>query len=89
MKNAAAQQLGRLGGLARSEAKAAANRAKASAFWEHVRSGKAPAPRRGKKRAKRSPNAGGEGRGAIARMLGNERKQNQKEGATYPRPMVD
>ena len=57
MTNRAAQQLGRLGGLARSEAKAAANRAKAAQFWEDVRAGRAPAPRRRKKRAKRSPNA--------------------------------
>jgi hypothetical protein len=57
MTNRAAQQLGRLGGLAKSEAKAAANREKAAAFWEDVRAGKAPAPRRRKKRAKRSPNA--------------------------------
>ena len=56
MTNRAAQQLGRLGGLARSEAKAAANRAKAAQFWADVRAGKAPAPRRRKKRAKRSPN---------------------------------
>ena len=55
--NKAAQQLGRLGGLARSEAKVAANRAKALAFWADVRAGKAPAPRRRKKRAKRSPNS--------------------------------
>jgi len=49
MSNRAAQQLGRLGGLARSEAKAAANRAKAAQFWGDVRAGKAPAPRRRKK----------------------------------------
>lgn len=58
MPNRAAQQLGRLGGLAKSEAKAAANRAKAAQFWEDVRAGKAPAPRRRKARAKRSPNTG-------------------------------
>ena len=51
--NKAAQQLGRLGGLAPSEANAAANRAKAAAFWED-------------KRAKRSPNAGREARTARA-----------------------
>jgi hypothetical protein len=55
--NRAAQELGRLGGLAKSEAKATANRAKAVAFWDDVRAGKTPAPRRRKKRAKRSPNA--------------------------------
>lgn len=58
MTNRAAQQLGRLGGLAKSEAKATANRAKALAFWEDVRAGKAPAPRRRKARATRSPNTG-------------------------------
>ena len=51
--NKAAQQLGRLGGLAKSEAKAAANRVKAAAFWEDVRAGKAPAPRRRKKQHRR------------------------------------
>ena len=66
MSNRAAQQLGRLGGLARSEAKAAANRAKALAFWEDVRAGKAQAPRRRKARAKRSPNIRREARTARA-----------------------
>ena len=49
MSNRAAQQLGRLGGLAKSEAKAAANREKALRFWADVRAGKRPAPRRRKK----------------------------------------
>lgn len=36
----------RRGGRARSAAKTAANRAKAAAYWEAVRSGQKPAPRR-------------------------------------------
>ena len=36
----------RKGGRARSEAKTAANRAKAAAFWNAVRTGERPAPRR-------------------------------------------
>lgn len=36
----------RKGGLARSPAKTAANRAKATAFWKAVRTGEKPAPRR-------------------------------------------
>lgn len=36
----------RKGGLARSPAKTAANRAKAQAFWTAVRTGEKPAPRR-------------------------------------------
>ena len=36
----------RKGGRARSEAKTAANRAKAKAFWDAVRTGEKPSPRR-------------------------------------------
>jgi len=36
----------RKGGKARSQAKTAANRAKAAAYWNAVRAGKRPAPRR-------------------------------------------
>ncbi len=36
----------RMGGKARSPAKTAANRAKAAAFWDAVRAGEKPAPRR-------------------------------------------
>lgn len=38
--------ISRRGGKARSEAKTAANRSKASAFWQDVRAGKRPAPLR-------------------------------------------
>ena len=38
--------LSRRGGKARSEAKTIANRAKAAAFWQSVRVGASPAPRR-------------------------------------------
>jgi hypothetical protein len=44
MTNAAAKSLGRLGGQARSEAKTAANRAKALRYWADVRAGRRPAP---------------------------------------------
>jgi hypothetical protein len=44
MTNPAAQQLGRLGGQARSEAKRAANRAKMIAYWADVRAGRRAAP---------------------------------------------
>ncbi len=45
--NRAAQELGRLGGRVRSEAKTNANRAKAKRFWDAVRAGAANVPRRG------------------------------------------
>ena len=44
MTNPAAQQLGRLGGQARSESKRAANRAKMIAYWADVRAGRRAAP---------------------------------------------
>ena len=47
--NKAAQQLGRLGGKARSEAKTNANRINAQRYWDAVRAGTAKGPRRGKK----------------------------------------
>jgi len=40
--------LSRKGGRVRSEAKTLANRAKAAAYWQAVRAGKRPAPRRPK-----------------------------------------
>ena len=46
--NKAAQQLGRLGGKARSEAKTNANRINAQRYWDAVRAGTAKGPRRGK-----------------------------------------
>jgi hypothetical protein len=49
MKNPAAVALGRKGGLARSPAKAAANRAKGESlrrFWAEVKAGNRPDPRR-------------------------------------------
>jgi len=46
--NKAAQQLGRLGGKARSEAKTNANRINAKRYWDAVRAGTAKGPRRGK-----------------------------------------
>ena len=49
--NKAAQQLGRLGGKARSEAKTNANRINAKRYWDAVRAGTAKGPRRGKKPA--------------------------------------
>lgn len=48
MSNKAAQSLGRLGGLAKSEAKTAANRAKAAALWADRRAGLKPMPVRKK-----------------------------------------
>ena len=48
--NRAAQQLGRLGGLATSEAKRKANREKIKAYWADVRAGKVAAPKRKKRR---------------------------------------
>jgi hypothetical protein len=90
--NKAAQQLGRLGGLARSEAKAAANRAKAAQFWEDVRAGKAPAPRSRKKCAKRSPNYmmkdEAKKRGAMAEYDYDRAKSKSEKGAR-PSLMVD
>ena len=47
--NKAAQQLGRLGGKARSEAKTNANRINAQRYWDAVRAGTAKGPRRGKR----------------------------------------
>jgi predicted nucleotidyltransferase len=44
-------EVSRRGGKARSAAKTAANRAKASAFWRDVRAGRRPAPRRRRERA--------------------------------------
>jgi predicted nucleotidyltransferase len=46
-------EFSRRGGKARSAAKTAANRAKASAFWRDVRSGRRPSPRR--RRARLTP----------------------------------
>ena len=54
--NLAAQKLGRLGGLAKSEAKASANRAKAAAFWADVRAGVRAAPKHRKKRRTKKQN---------------------------------
>lgn len=48
--NKAAQQLGRLGGKATSEAKRRANRAKIKAYWADVRAGKVAAPKHAKRR---------------------------------------
>jgi len=45
--NRAAQEMGRLGGKAKSEAKTNANRAKARKYWDDVRAGIARPPRRG------------------------------------------
>lgn len=53
--NKAAQQLGRLGGKATSEAKRKANRTKIKAYWADVRAGKVAAPKHAKRRM---PNAG-------------------------------
>ena len=46
--NRAAQELGRLGGRVRSEAKTNANRINAQRYWDAVRAGTAKGPRRGK-----------------------------------------
>jgi hypothetical protein len=54
MKNRAAIQLGRRGGQATSTAKTAANRAKALAYWQAVRSGAVTHKGRGKDKRKRA-----------------------------------
>jgi hypothetical protein len=46
MNREAHSDVSRKGGLARSSAKTAANRAKAAAFWRDVRAGRRPSPRR-------------------------------------------
>lgn len=48
--NKAAQQLGRLGGKATSEAKRRANREKIKAYWADVRAGRRDAPKHTKRR---------------------------------------
>ncbi len=58
----------RKGGRARSEAKTAANRAKATAFWNAVRTGEKPSPRR--RRIPPTPEA-------IATLLVGYARENQ------------